>query len=70
MKICDVTRTDGRCSDRSERRGARQGSSQLISSRGGGSQEDNPATRRPGRGLPLAGASCKRTPRVGVPSVG
>eukprot|EP00965_Chrysotila_dentata_P208915 6184968-Pleurochrysis_carterae.AAC.1 len=54
------------CGDRTERRGARQGSSQLISSFGGGSQGGNPTTRRPGCGSPLARARCKCTPRAGV----
>eukprot|EP00965_Chrysotila_dentata_P192749 6175351-Pleurochrysis_carterae.AAC.2 len=60
------THSDCRCGDRSERRGARRGSNQLISSRGGGSQGDNPTTRRPGRGSPLAQASCECAPRAGV----
>ena len=47
------------CGDRSERRSALRGSSQLTTSCGEGSRGDNPSTRRPGRGSPLALASCE-----------
>eukprot|EP00965_Chrysotila_dentata_P076316 2520431-Pleurochrysis_carterae.AAC.1 len=47
--------------DHSARRSAQRGSSKLMSARGEGSQGGNPSTRRPGRGSPLALASCGRT---------
>eukprot|EP00965_Chrysotila_dentata_P003437 111879-Pleurochrysis_carterae.AAC.1 len=53
------------CGDRSEHRSARRGSSQLIFSCGKGNQGGSPSTRRPGRGSPLALASCECAPRVG-----
>eukprot|EP00965_Chrysotila_dentata_P144587 4775786-Pleurochrysis_carterae.AAC.1 len=34
-----------------------------------GSQGDNPSTKRPGRGSPLALASCECAPRAGVRGV-
>eukprot|EP00965_Chrysotila_dentata_P064316 2131199-Pleurochrysis_carterae.AAC.1 len=53
------------CGDRSGHRSARRGSSQLKSFCGEGSQGGNPSTMRPGRGSPLALASCECAPRVG-----
>eukprot|EP00965_Chrysotila_dentata_P066521 2202452-Pleurochrysis_carterae.AAC.2 len=61
----------GTCSDNGhgdhlERRSARLGSSQSISTCGGGSQGDSPTTRKPRCSSQLARASCERTPRVGA----
>eukprot|EP00965_Chrysotila_dentata_P199518 6179429-Pleurochrysis_carterae.AAC.2 len=38
----------------------------MSTSRGGGSQGDNPPTMKPGRGSPLALASCECAPTAGV----
>eukprot|EP00965_Chrysotila_dentata_P038121 1266960-Pleurochrysis_carterae.AAC.1 len=61
----------GRCNDNGrgdhfERQSARRVLSQLTSTCGGGSQRDNPTTRKPERGSPLARASCEGAPRAGV----
>ena len=53
----------------SGRRSAPRGPDKLMSTCGEGSQGGNPSTRRPGRGSPLALASCGRAPRVGVRGV-